>query len=305
MQSMTDSVSTFTRELVEDLARDRYNFGAWRTFFSRACGRSLEDIRKVPARTRSLGRWAAFGAFLGVGIMLLTLIFHDLGQVLLAAALWLPWYVGIVLFVLTHLGMVDDTDGRPYSSLLLPNGLSFLRLGLASLAMWPISSASPHQVTGFVFGSFLALLALTDALDGWLARRFSMCTRMGRMLDFLADLAFVTFLAVGLFAAGVLPTTLLILLLLRYPGTLIGSLILYFARGPAPLRPTIIGKVTSAATVIVLLAIAFALLLEPSWLLEPWLVWSARILCGLIGLDILYLVRQVFAWEGSLRPTIP
>ena len=86
------------------------------------------------------------------------------------------------------------------------------------------------------------------------------------MLDFLADLSLLTFLAFGLYLAGEIPGSLLWLLVVRYPLLLIGVLVLYFARGPTPLSPTIIGKVTTSATSIVLLVIAVTLLVATPWL---------------------------------------
>lgn len=44
--------------------------------------------------------------------------------------------------------------------------------------------------------------ALTDALDGWAARKWSGPTRLGRLLDALGDRAFVLFTAAGLHLAG-------------------------------------------------------------------------------------------------------
>jgi len=118
-------VSAFTKELIDDVAREHYRLHAWQTFLSRSWARSLEDISKSPARTRSFWRWAAAVAAAGASIILLALRFQTLEQALTALAWWLPWYVGTVIFVLTHLGMADNGQGAPYHSLLLPNGLCF------------------------------------------------------------------------------------------------------------------------------------------------------------------------------------
>jgi len=157
--------------------------------------------------------------------------------------------------------MADNDQGVPYHTLLLPNGLSFLRLALAPLILWPCLTIPVHPVTAPVFALILAGLSLSDWLDGWVARRRNLCTRLGRMLDFLADLSLLTFLAIGLYLAGTIPATLLWLLVVRYPLLLIGVIVLYFARGPAPLPPTIIGRTTTFATSVLLVVIAFKPLL--------------------------------------------
>ena len=116
------AVSAFTRELIDEVTRDHYSLRAWQTLLSRSWARSLEDIRKSPARTRSFWSWAAVVAAMGVGIILLALRFQTAERALTALVLWLPWYAGAVFFLLTHLGMVDDSHGMPHQSLLLPNG---------------------------------------------------------------------------------------------------------------------------------------------------------------------------------------
>lgn len=234
---------------------------------------------------------------MGTVIILLAFIFHDISDALVAAAWWLPWYALTVLFGLTHLGMVADEAGSPHASLLLPNALGFLRLGLAPLAVWPCLSTPVHPVSGVIFGLFLMLLAFTDVLDGWLARRQNITTRMGSMLDSLADSAFLVFLAVGLFTAGVLPVSLFGLVIVRYCGLPIVVLLLYFARGPAPLRPTFVGKMACLATNIVLLIVAFTYLLQSDWLPAMWFVWATKLLYVLVGMNILFLLRRAVTWK--------
>ena len=290
--------SAFTQALIDEITRDHFHLDACRRFLSRSWARSVDDIRESPARTRSFWMWAAVVATVGAGIILLALRFHELEQALTAVAWWLPWYAGTVFFVLTHLGMADNDQGVPHHSLLLPNGLSFLRLALAPLVLWPCLTIPVHPVTGPVFAFFLAGLSLSDLLDGWVARRRTLCTRLGRMLDYFADLALLTFLAVGLYLAGAIPASLLSLLVVRYPLLLIGVLVLYFARGPAPLSPTVMGKVTTFVTHVLLLVIAFKLLLPTSLPPSLWIEWSLRCLYLLIGANLLYLIYCGVAWAG-------
>jgi cardiolipin synthase (CMP-forming) len=293
-----NAVSAFTQELIDELRRESYRLHAWQTLLSRSWARSLEDIRKSPARTRSFWRWATVVAATGASIILLALMFQTPVQALTAVLWWLPWYAGAVFFVWTHVGMVDNDQGVPHHSLLLPNGMSFLRLALAPLILWPCLTTPVHPRTGPVFALVLAGLSLSDLLDGWLARRRNLCTRLGRMLDFLADLALLTFLAVGLYLAGTISATLLWLLVVRYPVLLVGVIVLYFARGPAPLPPTIIGKVTTFATHVVLLVLALKLLLPTNLPSSLWIEWSLRGLYILIGANILYLFYCGVAWAG-------
>lgn len=294
-----NAVSAFTQELIDEVARDHYRAHAWKTLLSRSWARSLEDIRESPARTRSFWAWAATIAATGSSILLLALRFQSPGQILAAVLLCIPWYAGTAIFVLAHLGMADDDRGMPHHSLLLPNGLSFCRLAMAPMVLWPCLAIPVHPATGPVFAVFLAGLSITDLLDGWVARRQKLITRLGRMLDILADLALITFLAVGLYLAGAIPESLLWLLVVRYPVLLIGVLVMYFARGPTELRPTTIGKTTTFAANLLLLVIAFKLLLSISWPPAVWLDWSVQLLYLLIGANILYLLYRGAIWARS------
>jgi len=235
---------------------------------------------------------------MGTSVILLTLWVQEPGQALTALLLWFPWYAGAVFFVLTHLGMVDNSDGVPYQSLLLPNGLSFIRLALAPLVLWPCLQVPVHPVTGPVFALFLAALVLSDLLDGWVARRQGLCTRLGRMLDVLADMVLLTFLAIGLYLAGIIPGLLLLLLVVRYPVLLVAVLVISFARGPVSMHPTLIGKATTFATSVVLLAVTFRTLLAASWPTPESIEWSILSLYALIGVNILYLIYRGATWEG-------
>ncbi len=298
---MQNEVSAFTQELVDELARNHYSLHAWRTFLARSWDRSLEDIKKSPARTRSFWLWVLVVAAMGTSIIMLALWKHTSGQAFAALLLWVPWYAGAVFFVLTHLGMVDDDNGRPHQSLLLPNGLSFARIALAPLVLWPCLQVSVHPLTGPVFAVFLAALTVSDLLDGWLARRLDICTRLGRMLDVLADMALLTFLAVGLYLAGIIPGLLLLMLVVRYPVLLVVVLVLSFVRGPASMRPTWIGKATTFAVSVVLLAVTFKTLLAAPWPTPRSIEWSVWFLYFLISANILYLVYRGVTWAGQKR----
>ena len=107
-------VSAFTRELIDEVARDHYSLRAWQTLLSRSLARSLEDIRKSPARTRSFWSWVAIVAATGAVIILLAARLQTPERALTALVVWLPWYAGAVFFLLTHLGMVDDSHGMPH-----------------------------------------------------------------------------------------------------------------------------------------------------------------------------------------------
>ena len=68
----------------------------------------------------------------------------------------------------------------------IPNLLSLLRLILIPVYMSIYLNAA-NPVQHFYAGAILAASCLTDALDGWIARRFHMITNLGKVLDPVAD----------------------------------------------------------------------------------------------------------------------
>ncbi len=65
----------------------------------------------------------------------------------------------------------------------VPNLISYLRLLLIPAIIW----AYCEKENGFLTVIFVALSAVTDVLDGKIARRFNMVTDIGKILDPVAD----------------------------------------------------------------------------------------------------------------------
>ena len=65
----------------------------------------------------------------------------------------------------------------------IPNCMSLFRLCLTPLLVWLYCGAKSYPAAVGV----IALSALTDILDGWVARRFHMVTNVGKILDPVAD----------------------------------------------------------------------------------------------------------------------
>lgn len=96
----------------------------------------------------------------------------------------------------------------------LPNALTLLRILLLPWLLFCFDS------TPWRLGIFLGLVA-TDLLDGWLARRWRAETRLGAILDPLADKLLILALLVAAFTRDLLPTWMLASLLLRDLGLLL------------------------------------------------------------------------------------
>jgi cardiolipin synthase len=94
--------------------------------------------------------------------------------------------------------------------LTLPNVLSLLRLVGVGVFLWLIVSERD--------GAALAVLALsgvTDYLDGKIARRFNQVSRVGQLLDPIADRLYIVSTLLGLAWRDIIPWWLVAVLLLR------------------------------------------------------------------------------------------
>jgi CDP-diacylglycerol--glycerol-3-phosphate 3-phosphatidyltransferase len=67
----------------------------------------------------------------------------------------------------------------------LPNLLSLSRIAVAPLLVWLLTD--PGRDAGVLAAAAFFLACLSDVLDGYLARRHGLTTRLGKFLDPLAD----------------------------------------------------------------------------------------------------------------------
>lgn len=95
--------------------------------------------------------------------------------------------------------------------LTVPNLLSFLRLLGVPLFLWLL--LGPHA-DGWAF-VVLAVSAVTDYLDGKIARRFGLTSRLGELLDPTADRAYVASTLIAFTVRDITPLWLLVALVAR------------------------------------------------------------------------------------------
>ncbi len=303
-----DTTPTETQLFLDDvfarLAAGGFGTAAWSAFWRSAWHRAGSLRREEPGRTRSFALWGALGLLLGAG---------TLGAAAAGGATWvglgwitlcLAWYSLVCAWTWLHLGRARREDGSHRRRFLAANGLSFLRLGLAPLAAAPIALGGPSASlsTRAILAGLLALLVLSDLLDGWLARHRDQHTALGRVLDPMADLALLGFLAWGLWSAGLLPWPLLLLMLLRYPGAMALAVALYVLRGPRHITATALGKVTTATSFTLLCLVAHMALLRPPYPTTAHVRWALWGMGLLLAANMAYLLRRARSWHAE-RPS--
>jgi len=154
----------------------------------------------------------------------------------------------------------------------LPNVLSFLRLAGAPVVLWLIVGPQADGLAVLV----LALGGFTDWLDGYLARAWHQTSRLGQMLDPIADRLYIVAVLIGLALRDIVPWWLVAIVIAR--DVMIASLIpVLKTRGFSSLPVHFLGK---AATLCLLYAFPLVLLGsgEEGWLQLAWVVgWAFAI----------------------------
>lgn len=101
----------------------------------------------------------------------------------------------------------------------LANALTVVRILLVPFFAWALLADGGHTVTGrLVATGIFVLAAVTDRLDGWLARRSGQITDLGKLLDPIADKLLVGSALVLLSALGDLPWWVTVVILVRELG---------------------------------------------------------------------------------------
>jgi cardiolipin synthase len=154
----------------------------------------------------------------------------------------------------------------------LPNVLSFLRLAGAPLVLWLIVGPQADALAVLV----LALGGFTDWLDGYLARAWHQTSRIGQMLDPIADRLYILAVLMGLALREIVPWWLVVLVVGR--DVVIALLVpVLKTRGYSSLPVHFLGK---AATFSLLYAFPLVLLGsgQQGWLQLAWVLgWAFAI----------------------------
>ena len=154
-----------------------------------------------------------------------------------------------------------------------PNLLTLFRLGMTP---WIAGSILEHNFP-LALGIFVTV-AITDSLDGWIARRFRAVTRAGAMLDPVADKALLSTIYICLGVSGAMPMWLVYVVFGR---DLLILLLAATALLFTPLRdfpPSLWGKLSTLVQVV---CAATVMLSKTGWLGD--LAALARLIYGVVA----------------------
>ena len=157
--------------------------------------------------------------------------------------------------------------------LTVPNQLTFLRLGFL-----PFFIISIHYRRYDIALAVLIIAALTDGLDGLLARTLNQKTALGAYLDPIADKLLLSSSFVVLALNRKISWWLAILVLSRDVLLLTSAAVILVVAGYRLFQPSIYGKLTTALQI--MLVFAVVLLAVADW---PWLQFVRMILGYLVA----------------------
>jgi len=136
----------------------------------------------------------------------------------------------------------------------LPNALCVLRMMLAAPTAWYLY----HQEFEITFAVFF-VAAVTDGLDGYLAKRFNWTTELGKALDPLADKLLLVTVFATLAVIGKVALWLAVLVVLRDAVITFGAMIYRKWFGSlASAAPTLISKINTVTQIVYVLVAMLA-----------------------------------------------
>jgi cardiolipin synthase len=165
----------------------------------------------------------------------------------------------------------------------IPNFITLGRVIAVPVIFWLLVSGKA-KAAFFVF----VLAGISDAVDGYLAKRFNWRTELGAFLDPLADKLLIVSIYIALGVRDELPSWLVIAVVSRDILILMAVLLSWLMGHPVRIRPLTISKLNTASQILlaafVLAVASFGMGSDASWLgqmmelLRTMLVWITGVL---------------------------
>ena len=178
----------------------------------------------------------------------------------------------------------------------IPNALSLARMLLVPPSVL-LLLAGRYELTLVCFGC----AAVSDGLDGWLAKSFGWTSRFGKIIDPIADKLLLVSLFVSLSVVRLVPLWLTVTVVLRDVVIVLGALAYRFLIGYLEGRPTAGSKLNTLLQLLfVLLVIAKA---QWGYLPDAALLWLGAVVfvtTVISGLDYVLTYARAASRERSV-----
>lgn len=127
----------------------------------------------------------------------------------------------------------------------IPNLITLGRILLVPIVVWAIASGTMWIAFVLFVGA-----GVSDAVDGYLAKRFNMTTELGAYLDPLADKALIVSIYLTLGINGAIPRWLVILVVSRDILIVGGIMLSWLVGSPLKIKPLLISKLNTVAQIL-------------------------------------------------------
>lgn len=173
----------------------------------------------------------------------------------------------------------------------LPNAITIARIvSVVPLAWLLLNQRYPAALMlAFVAGA-------SDGIDGWLAKRFGWVSRIGSLLDPIADKLLLGVCLTVLALQGHVPIWLLLLVLARDVLIVAGATAFNYLVSEVEGEPSLLSKLNTVVQIGLVLVVLVHLALAPHWPLgiQYW-VWATAITTVASG------AHYVWLWGGRAR----
>ena len=132
----------------------------------------------------------------------------------------------------------------------VPNIISLARLCVVPIIFWLILSGN-MEIAFWV----TLVAAISDALDGIIAKSFNLVTVLGGYLDPIADKTLLVFTYIALWQQGYLPDWLVILVVFRDIVIITGALSFHLMTQSLEMSPIMLSKINTFAQLVLALSI--------------------------------------------------
>lgn len=169
----------------------------------------------------------------------------------------------------------------------IPNAISLLRFLLIPPAVWYLFQQQAEM------SLLLFIIAgASDGLDGFLARRYGWGSRLGSILDPLADKFMMASIYISLGWLGVLPLWLVLTVLGRDVFIILGALGYHLAYGRYDMEPHLLSKLNTVLQILLVVCVLASLSVWPLPALFltalNWVVMFSTVLSGATYFTIWY-----------------
>jgi len=175
----------------------------------------------------------------------------------------------------------------------LPNLISVARMLLVIPVVWALLNQE-YSLALVLF----AVAGISDAVDGFLAKHYSWQSRLGSILDPLADKLLLVSSYLALAWVGLIPVWLVAAVLLRDLLIVAGAVLLHFWMGRYEMSPSLVSKLNTVFQIVLVLAVV---LYHGAYAFNPWIV--QMLIYIVLATTLVSGLNYVWVWGGRALST--